>query len=1148
MIRPLQFPARLAGILWVLFLLVTLAPAAKAHDSVLQRNGSKTASSSVTLREALMQLKKQYNVDILFEEKLLEGVTVSPDYLNGKRSLDHNLAKILQPAGLQFRQVRKGTYVIFAPKTDARTSAQDAPSTPVFNPADLPEGPKPLAHASQSPESLTKAGQDRTLSGLVRSETGEGLPGVSVVVKNTTTGTSTDAEGKFKLLVPDGATTLVFSFVGYVPQEVTIDSRTTLEVSLKVDDRALQEVVVVGYGTQKKINLTGAVATVDSKTLQNRAVGNLSEALQGEAPGLQVVKTGGQPGKNAISMQIRGNSTFTSNPVLTIIDGVPSSIDRINPNDIESISILKDAASTAIYGARAAGGVILITTKTGKDGRIQINYDSYVGFQQATRLPKKVTALQHATLFREAQKNDNPNTTVFQYSEADLARFSSPDWRDHDRYDAILRNALQTQHSIGISGGTAKQNFFLSVGYLKQEGIVINTDYSRFTTQYNQNIQLSDKLKLGFRGSFIPSVTIAPSEANYPSGPARGLGNLLSWGLYRRGNQLPIWTSKGDWATVEGVANVIGLASEEGGQQELKSNRASGNFSLDYDLTKHLKISAMYGINYTQSRQRDYSTRMKFYNPDAPDVVGVDVNQNSLLIQNSSETFQSAKFLINYNRTIGSHQFSVLGGYTREENVAGNESVGRRNFLTDNIYTIGAGSTDPTTWTTGGTMSDWALSSFIGRATYSYQDKYLAEASMRYDGSSRFVRNARWGFFPSVSAGWRISEENFLKNNRVVTDLKLRASWGQVGNQNVGAYPFASTLTSTNYYFNGLPQRAVYISGAPNPELSWETKTAVNVGLDGGLFNNLISFTLDVFKERTRDILLTVPLPTTFGQTAPVQNAGIVANQGWELQVSHRNTIRNFKYSVSFQTSNASEKVVNMAGTGPWINGNTITAEGYRINEWYGWRAEGLFQTAEEVKAHSFQNPQTSPGDIRYQENGGDPKTITPDDRVRLGRSDPRFPYGIRINLSYKNVDLLAFGQGVMSHLVFNNGWTSYNFDRAQSTIFDYHLDRWTPETPNGRYPKTRIGGVNRQFSSFWLENAAYFRLKNIQLGYNLPASVLQRLKMTRARFYVSGENLLTITKLKGFDPEVTTGTAERLVETRYPLAKVYNVGLNLSF
>lgn len=1099
---------------------------------------SGAGSKRILLSEALNLVKVKYDVDIMCEARTIQSIRVEKKDLDASQSIEGYFQKVLPQNGLRFKKINAKQYLIFpeSKNKSSNVSTSDAVNQ-LFT----------SVHHAMYNNSSIEENTNRKIQGRVLDENGEGLPSVSILIKGTQEGTITDIEGNFELATPEEAT-LVISSIGYLTQEIVLSAQVEYQITLKSDLKTLEEVVVVGYGTQKKVNLTGAVSTVSAKQLENRAVTRVDEALQGEAPGLRVVKMGGQPGKNNIAMQIRGTSTFTNNPVLTIIDGLPSSIDRINPNDIETISVLKDAASTAIYGARAAGGVILITTKSGKEGKTQINYDAYVGMQEATRLPQKVSAFQHALNFREAQLNDNPATTVFQFSEDDLARFSSPDWKDYNRYDVILRKAVQMQQNVGISGGNEKQNYFLSLGYLRQEGIVMNTDFKRYNMQYNQNIQLSKKLRLGFRGSYIPSQTIAPSEVNYSGGPARGLNNLISWGLYRRGNHLPIYAGEGKWSTVEGVENIIGLSSEEGGQQRLKSNQVIGNFSLDYQITPHLKASALYGINYTQSRQRDYSTKMKFYNPNDPDLVGAEVRQNALLIQNSSESFQSSKFLLNYARTFQKHDFSILGGYTREESYMDNESVGRRDFLTDNIYAINAGSTDPSTWTSQGASSDWALSSFIGRATYNYNNKYLAEASMRYDGSSRFVKDTRWGLFPSFSLGWRIIEEDFLKDSKVLNDLKIRASWGQVGNQNVGNYPFASTLGISTYYFNGLPQRGVFYSGAPNRELTWETKTATNIGIDGSLFNNMLSFTIDIFKERTKDILLTVPLPTTYGLNAPVQNTGIVDNRGWEFQISHQNTMGKLKYGLSFQVSDATEKVVDLAGTGPWISGNTITEEGYTMNEWYGWRSEGLFQTTEEVNNHSFQNPKTSPGDIKYQENGGDPSTITPDDRVRLGRSSPRFPFGLRINLSYSNFDFIAFGQGVMSHTTWNNGWTAYNFDRAQSTIFDYHLDRWTPETPNARYPKPRIGGINAQFSSFWLENAAYFRMKNIQLGYNVSKKALEKLKIAKLRLYLSSENLFTITKVKGFDPEITTGTASRLVEYRYPLSKVFNFGVNVSF
>lgn len=991
--------------------------------------------------------------------------------------------------------------------------------------------------------------QQRTVTGKVTDENGQPLPGVTVVVKGTTQGTVTNADGDYSLARITSDAILEFSFVGMRTQEIVVGNQTNINLRMLAETIGLEEVVAVGYGIQKKVNLTGSVGVIDDKKLENRPVTRLEQALQGQVSGLNIVQFSAQPGKESINMQIRGQSTFTDNPILTIIDGIPSSINRINPNDIESISVLKDASSAAIYGARAAGGVILITTKTGTPGKPRISYDSYVGVQQPTRMPKRVTALEHATLFKEAELNDNPNTTVHRFTEQDFALYSSPDWKDHDWLGTVYSDALQTQHNISISGGSENQDYFISAGYLFQDGIVINTGYEKYNIQYNQNIKLAEKLHFNFKSSFSPTEITAPSEANYPGGPPRGLDNVINR-AWRWGSYVPIKTSQGDWAYVEGIEpSAIGLASEDGGQQIIKGKRISGNFNLEYNVIDNLKVSAMYGFDWTQNRQSDYSTKMNFYNPSNPDVIQYKVNQNVLLVQNSSSLYQKNQFLLNYNKELNNHSLTALAGYTQEWYYQDNETVGRRDFLTDNIYAISAGSSDPITWTTSGSMSDWALASIIGRITYSYKNKYLAETAMRYDGSSRFVNDIRWGFFPSFSVGWRITEEEFLKDNNLLTYLKLRASWGQVGNQNVGNYPFASTLSSTSYYFNGAPQRAVYTVGSPNPELTWETKTGTNLGLDANIKGELLSIAIDLFKERTSNILLTVPLPTTYGKGEPIQNAGIVDNKGWEFELTHRNSSGNFSYGVSFQLSDAINKVVDLAGTGPWISGNAITEEGYSMYEWFGYKAEGLFQSKEEVQNHSFQHIKTSEGDIKYQENGGDPSRINADDRVRLGRSGPRFPYGINVDFRYKNFDVIAFGQGVMEHWVFNSGWTAYNFDRAYSSLFSYHLDRWTPENPNARFPKTRIGGgVNNQFSSFWLQDAAYFRMKNLQVGYSLPKEFLNKLNLERVRIYLSGENLFTITKLLGFDPEIPLGTSNRIVENRYALSKNYLIGINVNF
>ena len=986
------------------------------------------------------------------------------------------------------------------------------------------------------------------VTGQVNSE-GEsgGLPGASVAVKGTTTGTVTDADGRYEIEVAAADAVLIFSYIGYATQEVAVGGRRIVDIVLQPDMATLEEVVVVGYGTQKKVNMTAAIGTIEGEVLEDRAVANVSEALQGQVAGLKVVRTSGQPGNQAINFQIRGTSTFTDNPVLTIVDGVPSSLDNINPNDIESISVLKDAASAAIYGSRATGGVILVTTKSGKTGKPRVNYSGTISVQEPTRFPEKVSAYDHARLFNEALENDNPGATPG-FSDEDLERFSSPDWKDHDWDDYMLSSAMQTNHNLSLSGGNEFQDYFFSVGYLKQDGTVINTGYERFNLRLNQSIRPHEKLEITFKGGYSPSERTAPGGGN--------LGNMLAFVAAQPQTDAiksPDGTKWLQTATGVGGGNPIAIASKEGGEQITKSYQATGNFSVKYDILSNLDITGTYGIVRNQARQRDYERKMTLYQQADPNVIASESAFNYLDISNSSDVFQNVSLIANFRHSIGEHNFSILGGATREWYEENNDNVSTRDFLTDDIYVISAGSTDPSFWDISGTASDWALASFISRISYSFADRYLLEASMRYDGSSRFTEDLRWGLFPSVSAGWVVSQESFLKENRLLNFLKIRASWGQVGNQNVGFYPFANTLSQTNYYFNGAPQRGVTTGGAPNPLLTWETKEALNFGVDARAFNNLLEVSVDVFKEKTSDILLLLPLPTTFGQAAPVQNAGRVDNKGWELAVTHRNTIGKFSYGVTFQVSDATETVVDMGGISPRISGNTITEEGYPVNEWFGWRAIGLFQSVEEINAHSFQSPRTTPGDIKYEENGGDPNTITSDDRVRLGRSDPRFPYGVRINAGYRNFYLTLFGQGVMHHKVWSNSWTAYNFDRANSTLRTYHLDRWTPETPDARFPKTRIGsggssGINDSFSSFWLEDAAYFRLKHVELGFNVPNSVMGKIRMRGASVFISAENPFTITKFLGYDPETPTGVSGRLVERRYPISRLFSVGVNLNF
>ncbi len=981
-------------------------------------------------------------------------------------------------------------------------------------------------HATAQPEKLVR--------GEVKGEDQLPLPGVNITIKGTTTGTTTDAEGRFELRRPDTDAVLIFSFIGYISKEIRPAGQTFLSVSLEPDLHSLEEVVVVGYGQQRKSNITGAISTVKGGEIENRGVPRLEQALQGMVPGLNISNTNGQPGSDGVAFRIRGISTFSSNPVLTIIDGVPSSLDRVNPNDVESISVLKDAASAAIYGSRASGGVILVTTKSGKAGAPRFSYSGLMGIQSRTRYPEKVSAADHALLMNEARANDG---LPAKYTDEEISEMMSPGFKSYDWEEAMMRQALHQNHNFSASGGGDRYSYYISLGYLNQEGIVINSKLERYNIQINQDLNLSKRLKVSIKTGIAPSKRIAPAYTGY-------FNHIAQKPMLHA-----IKSEDGKWLQHPESAgagrNPIARISPEGGQELHRSTRFLGNITMDYSVLPDLTLTGTYGITNTQSRLRNYQKKITYYKQYSPEEVASYTDFNILAINNTADIFQNFNFLANYSKRLNNHNFTVMAGSSAEWYSELNDFVETRDFLTDELYTIDAGTVDRSLWNISGSAREWSLASFISRINYNYLDKYFIEGIVRRDGSSRFREDIRWGTFPSVSAGWVLSQENFLKNSKAISFLKIRGSWGQVGNQNAGGYyPFANTLVQSNVFFNGAPFRGVRPAGAPNPLLTWETKESINLGIEGSLMSGLLEFSLDLFKEKTKDILLELPVPTTFGQAAPVQNAGTVENKGWELELLHRKRFGSFSYGVMFQVSDATNKVIDMVGKSPMIVGNQITEEGRPMNEWYGLRAVGYFQSEEEVANSPFQNAITSPGDLRFQENGGNQNTITPDDRVRLGRSDSRFPFGIRLNFDYRNFDLLIFGQGVMKSLRQSQGYTAFNFDRDVSTVRTYHLDRWTPETPNARFPKPRNGqlnNLNTQFSSFWLEDASYFRMKNLQIGYTFNGKTGAKPGIGPVRIFAGGENLFVLTKYLGYDPE-TPHSAD------YPLPKMINLGVNASF
>ena len=995
-------------------------------------------------------------------------------------------------------------------------------------------------------ESLTEVTQQQKVFGVIVDKNGEPIIGANVVEQGTTNGTITDIDGVFSLEVAPNAM-LQISFIGYIPQSVPLGDGRKLQIVLVEDSQIIDEVVVVAYGAQKKVNLTGAIASIDSEEIQNRSYTTVQQAIQGQIPGLTVAQTGGQPGNESINMSIRGKSTFSSNDPLVIVDGQAISMTNLNPQDIESVTVLKDAAAAAIYGARASGGVILVTTKKGKTGKINISYDGYVGIQDATTYPKIVNAYNHARLFREAEYNDNPNTTTYTWSEEQVEEFRTGEKPSANRPDYLFDPAIQTQHNVTISGGSEKNTFLFSFGYLYQDGIMKNTDFTRLNFRINDQYKITDKLTAEVILNFMPTTRHAPSTATYPSGPTRGLGDIIS-SAYRRPSALPIFTEDGQWASVTAWANRFGLASKDGGFQNRKFNRINGSLSLTWNILDGLNLKGTYFGKYDPTREVNYSKRMQFISPEDCKTVDFDYNTNSMTVFNQSNYEHNLQALLTYDKVFAKdHDLKLLAGASTEWNKDYQETVGRRDFLTDDIYVINAGSADPNVWTTSGTASDWAIASFFGRANYSWKGRYLAEANIRYDGSSRFSSKVRWGVFPAFSAGWRISEEPFFKAKDYISNLKLRLSWGQAGNQNTSAlYQHYSTISTSAYYFGGLSHTSAYYTKSINDRLTWETKTTTNLGLDVSFLNDKFSLSVDAFKDRTSDILMTPVVPDTYGMSAPIMNVGVVDNIGWEAAFSYRDHKKDFRWGVTLQISDAKNKVKEMIGS-PVISGNYITEVGYEMNEWYGWKHEGIFTTEEEVKNHAFQNVKTGVGDLIYQDTDGN-ETINANDRVRLGSSRPRFPFGVNLDFGWKGFDLNVFLQGIASQKTYINSYGGLPLHESLGTLQEHHMDRWhLDENDNwiaGKYPKLRIGGVNvGNFSSFWLQNSAYLRLKNIQIGYTLPESFTKKLSMNRIRFYLNAENLLTLTKMKGVDPEAPVGNGNM-----YPLTKVCSFGVNVSF
>lgn len=1137
-----SYPRRFFGLLLLGSLWAPFCPAQvvlannRAVHQVLPRVRSERTQ---TLRQALKTLETRYRVRFGYETTLTDG-REAPAVL--PESLPAALDALLTPHGLTYERVGESLYIL-RPKKGEEPSAVAAP--------------------------------DRRVTGLVTSaDANQPVAGVNVTVKGTTRGTSTNAQGRYTLDVPDGATTLVFSFVGYATQEVALGSQTTVEVKLVPAEQSLSEVVVVGYGTAQQRDLTSSITSLKSKDLQNQPVTSPDALLQGKAAGVQVVQNSGTPA-GEIFVRIRGTASLLGETrPLYVVDGVPlnnfggtvldaggqrqSALADINPNDIESIDILKDAAAAAIYGARGSNGVVLITTKRGKSGKARFNFDAYTGVQSVTKKLDLLNGDQFVELLRESLTNRGRNPlTEFPFSEV------KPTGTNTDYQNEIFRTAPISQYNLSVAGGNDRVSTFASLGYFKQQGTIIGQDYKRYNLRVNLDYQATDRLKIGT--STLLSHALTNRVANDFSGYS-----ILANALTRNPN-LPVRNPDGTYSVdILQTENPVLLANEI--QARSTQNRVIANLYAEYQILKNLTFRTTFGVDNLDDRQERY----------VPSFVVARQNRAEAFAVNSGQFTYLSDNTLTYRQAFGAHTVSVLAGVGFQKSESNFLQTGGQTAGSNIIKTIAIA--DP--YIPIHILSQWALLSYFGRASYSYRDKYLVDASFRIDGSSRFGANKRYGVFPALSVGWRVSEEPFLQNSTLFSDVKFRAGYGVTGNQEGlgGDYP-ALALYGTGRNYDGNP--GIGQANIPNPDLGWESTAAANAGLDVSLLNNRVSLTTDVYLKRTTDLIFERQLPYTsgFGGIGNA-NIGAMENRGVEFTLNTVNvpgagSAGAFKWTTNFNISFNRNRITSLPNNGRLGSDfifklpDTYGVEGpysiYRVGQsvgnFYGYRYLGVYATDADVPRLPDTNNAITDlfergvraGEASFLDVNNDGFISRADDRLLIGNALPKFIGGLTNTFSYKGLELSV----VMNWSVGNQ---IYNMTRAVLTgmVDDFNqstevLRRWrkpgdVTDMPKALYGSSSLSGAApTDVSDRYLEDGSFLRFRNVTLGYALPPRLIGRIGLNSARMYLSGQNLITITNYSGFDPESQNTGGGRIPSLgvdylTQPQARVITLGLNVSF
>ncbi|TXK36728.1 TonB-dependent receptor [Pontibacter qinzhouensis] len=972
------------------------------------------------------------------------------------------------------------------------------------------------------------------VGGTVSDNTGTGLPGVTVMVKGTSVGAATDLDGRYALTIPAGQENaiLVFSFVGYLTQEVPVGNRANINVSLVSDSKLLDEVVVVGYGTQSKRDVTGSVASVKMDDVRSLPVPDAGQALQGRAAGVQVI-TSGAPGSNA-TIRVRGTSTINNSDPLVVIDGVPTDLplNAINPDDIASMDILKDASAAAIYGSRGAAGVVLITTKRGEAGKGRLEFRAYTAIQQATSTVEMLNSAQFATLHNEIMAN---NGQLQNPAYADPASITtSTDWLGE-----YFRAAPQQNYSVSYAGGTEKSSFYASGTYTDQDGIVINNGYKRYTFSLNSDnkflswFKLSNNLLLSHDKKTSGTIDIRNPMAALPV--------------------QPLSNPDGTWSGPEGQSSWYGDVRNPVGQALENSNTTLGynalaNVSGEFTITPQLIFKTTAGIQAAFWDSRSWTPKYA-WKPIANEF-------STLFQQNNKSITRLWDNFLTYDASFGDkHHLTVLAGTSAQDNRFDQINAARQDFISDAAQQLDNGTIN---LPSGGNASDWALFSFLGRINYSFDDKYLITANLRRDASSRFGANNRWGTFPSASAKWRISEEDFFREVNWLSDLSVRAGYGVTGNQNIGNYAYASRLSVGQATFNNTVVNSVVPVVLPNANVRWEEVEQSNIGLDAALFNGRINLTVDAYIKNTNNMLVPMNVPVTTGYSdifVPSINFGKVRNRGFEVAVNTYNITGAFEWNTNLNFSVNENEILNLNGDVPLYGGIEQVLRqknGFPINSFYGFVMNGIFQSQEEVNNYALQQQgadlfnSTGPGDVKFLDINND-GLINDFDRTYIGNPNPRLTFAMNNTFAWNGFDFSVFLQGVQGNDIFHANRIFQEGMAVAQNQTTAVLDRWTPNNPSSSTPRAIFNDPNKntRVSTRFVEDGSYLRVKNVTLGYNLPQSIIGRAKMSLVRIYVSGQNLFTFTNYTGFDPEVGINGVDLSV---YPLSRTLSAGINVGF